>query len=125
MVFFRLPSYPSPPAARRSVHRLPELVVFSFCILFFVLLVLSSISLSFLSSLFSCIFLFCCCPLLYMVVLSRLSFVVVVISSTNSKVFHAAIECLSSAATFGEGHATSQAVEVCSFVFLLWFGYCL
>jgi hypothetical protein len=56
-----------------------------------------------------------------MVVLSRFSFAVVVISSSNSKIFHAAIKCLSSAATFGEGHAASQAVDVCSFIFLFSF----
>jgi hypothetical protein len=60
-----------------------------------------------------------------MVVLIRFSFAVVVISSSNCKIFHAAIKCLSSAATFGEGHAASQAVEVCSFVFLFLSGYCL
>jgi hypothetical protein len=60
-----------------------------------------------------------------MVVLSWFSFAVVVISSSNNKIFHAAIKCLSSAATFGEGHAASQVVEVCSFVFLFWFGYYL
>jgi hypothetical protein len=59
------------------------------------------------------------------VVLSRFSFAVVVISSSNSKIFHAAIKDLSSVATFGEGHATSQDVKVCSFVFLFWFGCCL
>jgi hypothetical protein len=53
-----------------------------------------------------------------MVVLSRFSYVVVVISSSNSKIFHATIKCLSSVATFGEGHGASQAVEICSFVFL-------
>jgi hypothetical protein len=60
-----------------------------------------------------------------MVVLIRFSFAVVVISSSNGKIFHAAIKCLSSAATFGKGHAVSQAVEVCSFVFLFSSGDCL
>jgi hypothetical protein len=52
-------------------------------------------------------------------------FAVVVISSSNSKIFHAAIKCLSSAAIFGEGHAASQAVLVCYFVFLFWSVNCL
>jgi hypothetical protein len=52
-----------------------------------------------------------------MVVLSWFSFAVVVIGSSNSNIFHAAIKCLSSAANFGEGHAASQVVDVCSFLF--------
>jgi len=60
-----------------------------------------------------------------MVVLGWFSFAVVVISSANSKIFHAVIKCLSSAATFGVGHAASQAVVVCSFVFLFSFSVLL
>jgi hypothetical protein len=64
-----------------------------------------------------------------MVVLSGFSFAVVVISLSNSKTclsFHAAIKCLSFAATSGDGRAEDEDEdEVCYFVFLFWFGICL
>jgi hypothetical protein len=62
-----------------------------------------------------------------LVVLIRFFFAVMVISSSNSKIFHAAIKCLSSAATFGEGLAAPQAQAVldCYFVFLFSFVICL
>jgi hypothetical protein len=60
-----------------------------------------------------------------LVVLIRFFLAIMVISSSNSKIFHAALKCLASAATFDEGHAVSQAVLDCYFVFLFWSIICL
>jgi hypothetical protein len=110
------------------------LLVFGF---FYMLSSLLFISVLFCIFVFYVVLIFCCFLFVFSlyflvlllsvatVVLSRFSFAIVVISSSNSKIFHAAIKYLSSAITFGEGHAASQAVEVCSFVFLFWFSYCL
>jgi hypothetical protein len=104
---------------------------FIYCFLLFVLLLLYLLLLLLFPCIF-CVFYFgsfflsCCCSVA-MVVLSGFSFAVVVISLSSSKTclsFHAAIKCLSSAATSGEGRAEDED-EVCSFVFLFWFGICL
>ena len=60
-------------------------------------------------------------PLCVAIVVKRgLSVAVVVISFSNSKIIHAAITCLSSAATFGEAQVALQAVQDCTLFF-----YCL